>query len=302
MRRWRVLALALALGSGSACDRISELREKLLGSSGSADQEPMELTEARELYRAGQFQQAIQRLETFTQKERNSAQGFYYLGLSYMDAGGDSIDRASPMTPEEEKSLEAFNRALALNPRHALAAVGLGDLYFRRLPARRSRRRNSDPAQDPFQLAGDAYEKAVAIDPKLPEAQTGYAVWLERVGQTEEAEQAFKSAAAAAAPVPEKAPDIYIAYGRFLARQPGRMQEAVDQYELAQMFRQDDLELQGEIAALHTRVGQEYFDNEQYALAEQALNSAYELFPDKNHPEAQKAAATLKELRAIRAR
>ncbi len=302
MRRLRVLVLALALGSGSACDRIGELREKLLGSSGSADQEPAELAEAREHYQAGQFQQAIQRLEAFTQKERTSAEGFYYLGLSYMGIGGDPVDPASPMTPEEEKSLEAFNRALSLNPRHAPAAVGLGDLYFRRLPASRPRRRSSDPSQDPFQLAGDAYEKAVTIDPKLPEAQAHYAVFLERVGQMEEAEQAFKAAAAAAAPVPEKAPDIYIAYGRFLAGRPGRAQEAVDQYELAQMFRQDDLELQGEIAALHTRVGQEYFDNEQYALAEQTLNLAYQMFPDKNHPEAQKAAATLNELRAIRAR
>lgn len=303
MRRLGFLVLALTLGSGSACDRINELREKLLGSGRATSDEPPELKEARELYEAGELQQAIQRLEAYTQQEPTSAQGFYYLGLCHMSAARDNIDPSSPMTPEAEKSLEAFNRALSLNPRHALAAVGLGDLYYSHLPARKPRRRrDADPLQDFYELTEEAYRKAVAIDPKLPEAQTRYAVFLERVGQLEAAEQAFKAAAAAAAPVPEKAPDTYIAYGRFLAGRPGRLQDAVAQFELAQMFRQDDLELQAEIAALSVRAGQEYFDNEQYSLAEESLNTAYQMFPDKNHPEAQKAAAILEQLRTIRVR
>jgi hypothetical protein len=66
------------------------------------------------------------------------------------------------------------------------------------------------------------------------------------------------------------------------------------------MFRQNDLELRAEIATLRVRTGQEYFDNEQYSLAEESLNRAYEMFPDKNHPEAQKAAEILEQLRTIR--
>ena len=87
-----------------------------------------------------------------------------------------------------------------------------------------------------------------------------------------------------------------------MAGRKGRLQDAIDQYELAQMFREDDLEIQREIAVARAKMGQEYFRNEQYSLAEEALSAAYELFPDANDPEAQKAASTLQKLRGIRRR
>ncbi len=302
MRRVSVLVLLLALGSTLSCDRIEELKERFLGSGGAGDQEPAELKEARELIEAGQFQQAVPGLEAFVQQDPTSAQAFYYLGQCHLGLAGDEVNGSSPLTPEEEKSREAFNRALSLNPRHGLAAVGLGDLYARRVPSRRPRRRrNLEPSEDPYQLAMDAYQKAVTIDPKLPEGQMSYARFLARTGQLEEAEQAFRAAAEAAATIPEKAPDTYIAYGRFLTER-GRLQEAVDQYELAQMFRQEDQAVRRDIATLHTRMGLEYFENEQYALAEKSLNTAYQMFPDKNDPEAQKASTALQQLKSIRGR
>jgi tetratricopeptide (TPR) repeat protein len=262
----------------------------------------VELREARTAFEEGRLQDAIQRLEQYTAQDPTSAQGFYYLGLCYLSAAGQEVDASSPLGPEEVKSRDAFERALSLNPRHALASIGLGDLYDRRVPARRPRRRkNVDPSEDPHQLALTAYQNAVTIDPMLPEAQMHYARFLFKVQNLEEAEVAFKAAAEAAATIPEKAPDYYLAYGRFLV-DTDRIDEALDQYELAQMFRQDDLDIRRELAVAHARLGQKYFDNEQYSLAEQELTAASGMFPDPNDPEAQKAAATMQQLRRIRRR
>ncbi len=300
MRRVGFLMALMACGLNPACDQVDALKAKLFGTGDSANQEPAALTEAKAFLEAGQLDDAIQRLEQFTQSDPASAQGHYYLGLCYLEAAGKEADPSTPLTETEEKSRDAFQRALSLNPRHALASVGLGDLWARRASSRR--RRKVDPAEDPNRLSLEAYQKAVTIDPMLPEAQLHYARFLDRTGQLEEADQAYRAAAEAAAVIPEKAPDYYMTYGRFLAGRKGRLQDAIDQYELAQMFREDDLEIQREIAVVRARMGQEYFNNEQYSLAEQALSAAYELFPDKNDPEAQKAASTLQKLRGIRRR
>jgi hypothetical protein len=295
-----VLVLLLTV----SCDLVKQIQEKVTGGPGSSSPSSAgagtsELKEAIELYRSGQIDSARQRFEALVAANPSSADGFYYLGLCRMAAVPETVPPASPPLPEEESTLEAFNRALSLNPRHAQAAIGIGDLYSRRVPPGR-RRPAKDPTTDPYSLALEAYNKALTIDPRLPEAQYHFARFLERVGDLQQAEQAYKTAAEAAATIPEMAPDYYIHYARFLAGRSGREQEAIDQYGLARIYRSEDISLQREIAALYARMGQGYFENNQYSLAEETLKKAYAMFPDKGDPEAQKAEATLQELRAIR--
>jgi tetratricopeptide (TPR) repeat protein len=151
-------------------------------------------------------------------------------------------------------------------------------------------------------LAREAYQRAVTIDPKQPEAQRRYGRFLERLGQPEDAEAAYQAAVDAARADLDLAPVYYSAYGRFLASQPGRAEDAIDQLELAKMVRGEDPALQQEIAALYSRIGHEYFDDQHYSLAEQTLTKAYQMFPDKSDPEAQRTSSTLNRLRAIRGR
>ena len=110
------------------------------------------------------------------------------------------------------------------------------------------------------------------------------------------------SAVAAAQGDPDIAPEYYAAYGRFLASQPDRAEEAINQLELAQMVRGDAPQLRQEIAELYSRIGHQYFEEKRYSLAEQTLTKAYQMFPDKSHPEAQRTSGTLNQLRAIRGR
>jgi len=127
-------------------------------------------------------------------------------------------------------------------------------------------------------------------------------LFLERTGQLAEAEQAYRAAADAAAVVPETAPDHYLAYGKFLAGPADRLDEALDQFELAQMFRQDDLSIQQEMAMVHARIGLRHFEKQEYMLAQSELEDAVGMFPDPNIPEAQKATDALNQLRSIRRR
>ena len=166
----------------------------------------------------------------------------------------------------------------------------------------RRRRRRSEQEQDAESLALEAYQRAVTIDPKQPEAQRRFAGFLERVGQVEAAEAAHKAAVAAAQGNLDIAPEYYTAYGRFLASQQDREEEAINQLELAQMVRGDAPQLRQEIAELYSGIGHQYFEEQRYSLAEQTLTKAYQMFPDKSYPAAQETSSTLNQLRAIRGR
>lgn len=292
----------LAIGFLSACEQIEALRERYLPRDEAGSAVSSELAAAVDLYEAGEMRAAADQLETLVVVEPNEPDAFYYLGRCYLGLAGSGADPASELTPEEQQSLDAFNTALTLNPRHADAAMGVGDLYARRVPVERRRRRRSEQEQDAESLALEAYQRAVTIDPKQPEAQRRFAGFLERVGQVEAAEAAHKAAVAAAQGNLDIAPEYYTAYGRFLASQQDREEEAINQLELAQMVRGDAPQLRQEIAELYSGIGHQYFEEQRYSLAEQTLTKAYQMFPDKSYPAAQKTSSTLNQLRAIRGR
>jgi len=291
-----------AIGLLSACDQIEELKDRFLPGDDSGSEVASELAAAVELYEAGQARAAADRLEALIAVEPTHADPYYHLGRCYLALAGESTDPDAELSPEEQRSLDAFQTALTLNPRHAEASAGIGDLYARRVPEDARRRRRSEAAQEAESIALEAYQRAVTIDPKQPEAQRRFATFLERVGRAEEAEAAHKAAVAAAQSNPDIAPEYYAAYGRFLAAQPDRAEEAINQLELAQMVRGDAPQLRQEIAELYSRIGHQYFEEKRYSVAEQTLTKAYQMFPDKSHPEAQKTSTTLNQLRAIRGR
>jgi Tfp pilus assembly protein PilF len=293
-----LLGLALAT---PGCDRIQALKDQFLGSPKQEGAADPQLEAIRNLYQAGRYDEALSTIAGVIQSNPGSAEAFYYKGLCHLARAGEA-DLKAPLSEEEAAALEAFERALSINPRHAPSAIGIGDLYSRRVPARRRARSASDDPQDPFLLATAAYENAVGIDPKLPEAQLHHARFLERTGQLDPAEDAYKASVEAAAVVPEIAPDYYLAYGRFLAGPRDRLDAALEQFRLAQVFRADDAGIQQEIAIVYSRVGARHFDKQEYLLAEEALKKADSLFTDRSSPDAQKTAQILEQLRSIRRR
>lgn len=283
------------------CDRIEELKNQLMGSEKSEQGGDPELEAVKNLFEAGRYDEALSTVAAVIQSNPGSAEAFYYKGLCHLVRAGQ-VDPKAPLSEEEAAGLEAFDRALSINPRHAPSAIGIGDLHSLRVPARRRARAENDDPQDPFVLAATAYERAVGIDPKLPEAQQHYARFLERTGQLDLADSAYQASVEAAAVVPEIAPDYYLAYGRFLAGPRDRLDAALEQFQLAQMFRSDDAAIQQETAVVYGRVGVRHFEKQEYLLAEEALKKADALFTDRSSADAKKTAETLEQLRSIRRR
>lgn len=283
-------------------EHLKDLVNELVTESDGGPTEDPDTVAIRELYQSGQYDQALSRIAQVTSANPNHADAFYYKGLVHLARAGETSDPSLPLSEEEQMSLEAFERALSVNPRHALASVGIGDLYRRRIPTTRRRRAPEGEEEDPQALAAEAYQRAVTIDPKLPEAQHHYAQFLEQTGSMPEAEAAYRAAAEAAAVVPETAPDYYLAYGRFLAGPADRLDEALAQFELAAMFRQDDASIREQMAIVYSRIGSRHLEKQEYLLAEEALTRAQSLFPDPSLPEAQQTEAALAELRSIRRR
>lgn len=294
------LLLGLCL-SALGCDRIQALKDQLTGSPKPEGGSSPELGAVKNLYAGARYDEALQTVAAVIQSNPGSADAFYYKGLCHLARAGAADPKAS-LSEDEASSLEAFERALSINPRHALSAIGIGDLYGRRVQVKRRTRAASEDPQDPYVLAISSYEKAVTIDPKLPEAQQHYARFLERTGQLDAADGAYKASVEAAAVVPEIAPDYYLAYGRFLAGPRDQLDAALEQFQLAQVFRQDDPAIQQEIAIVHSRVGLRHLEKQEYLLAEETLKKADSLFTDRSSPDAQKTTAALQQLRSIRRR
>jgi tetratricopeptide (TPR) repeat protein len=301
MRMSRAL-ITLALGLSTAgCDRIEALKDQLTGAPKKEEGGDPQIEALKNLYESGRYDEAISTAAAIIQSDPGSAEAFYYKGLCHLARAGEP-DLKAPLSEDEAASLESFERALSINPRHALSAIGVGDLYSRRVPTRRRGKSSADNPEDPYVLALAAYENAIGIDPKLPEAQQHYARFLERAGQLDQADAAYKASVEAAAVVPEIAPDYYLAYGRFLAGPRDRLDGALEQFQLAQVYRADDPKIQQEIAVVHARVGIRHFEKQEYLLAEESLKKADALFTDRSSPDAQKTASTLGQLRSIRRR
>lgn len=292
-----VLALAIGL---SSCQQVQGLKESLLGGGEKVDTIAETSRAVETLLGAGQLDAALAKATELRQQNPNAAEGFYWTGRVHLTRIPMEIEADADPTQDEIASVDSFERALTINPRHALSAVGLGDLFSRRVRSSKSPP-GSDDSESPYALTRAAYEKAVTIDPALPEAQRRLAEFHDRTGSTEQAETAYRAAIDAAATIPEIAPECYLAYGRFLAV-GRRLDEALDQFELAAMFRQDDAEIQVEMAKVQWRIGDGHMRKNQYSLAQVALEKADRLFPDPTIDEAQKTSQALARLESIRGR
>ncbi len=278
---------------------MDDLKSRFMGSSSNASGEHAELEAVRALFEEGRFDEALANADRLIGNDPNLAEAHYYRGAAQLALLGEPGPKE--LSPEETRAVEALQRAVSLNPRHASSYVGLGDFYGRRVPSR-SHQDGGEEAEDPYSRALHSYRQAVTIDPSLARAQLHYGRFLARTGQVDLAEDAYLAAVKAAATVPEIAPDYYLAYGRFLAGPGGRMDEAQDQFELARMFRADDPAIQQELATIQAKIGLGHYKRQEFLLAQTILEEAVPMFPDPSIAVAQEAIQTLERLRSMRRR
>jgi len=142
-----------------------------------------------------------------------------------------------------EHARELFSRAIALDPKFAIAHAGLADccsylyLYWK-------------PTTDNLRLADSASRRAVVLDPKLAEAQVSRAVALSTLRNYPEAEEAFRLAI-------DIDPNLFEAhyfYGRACLAQ-GKYREAIAPLRSACKVRAEDYQAPAMLALAYTGLG-----------------------------------------------
>jgi eukaryotic-like serine/threonine-protein kinase len=198
----------------------------------------------------GNLDQAISALNGAVAADPEFALGFASLGEAYRLK--NQVD-PNPKWIEEARS--NLDRAVHLNDRLAGPYVSLGHLH------------NELAQRD---LALQEFQKALAINPRDPEALLGMAAVYDRMGRAADAEAAYKKAIALR-------PDYWDSYnslGNFYDEQ-GRYREAVAQYKKV-------IELTPDNAAAYSNLGAEYMsigDDASNQLAEEAFKKSIAIAP-----------------------
>jgi tetratricopeptide (TPR) repeat protein len=138
------------------------------------------------------------------------------------------------ITPESlARSKEYYEQAIALDPKFALAHIGLADYYLLLTAGA-----GVLPAHEAMPLVRAGAQKALALDPLLPDAHAMLGVVAGVYDYNwKEAERLFRLAMARD-PIP---PQIRQWYGYFYLRPMGRTEDAIEELELA--LQEDPLNL-----------------------------------------------------------
>ena len=184
------------------------------------------------LYNQGQFQQALERVQTLVQQFSTSAilfniQGAVLQGLGQIDRSIDAYKKAIAIKPDDadayynigvtlqdqgklEEAIEAYNNALAIKPDDADAYYNMGVTL---------------KDQGKLEEAIEAYNKTLAIKPDFAEAYNNMGNALRDQGKLEEAIKAYNKTLAIK-------PDFAEAYNNMgnALRDQGKLEEAIKAY------------------------------------------------------------------------
>ena len=200
--------------------------------------------------KAGNLDQAISALDNAVAADPRFALGYASLGEAYR-----LKNQVDPNPKWIEQANANLDRAVHLDDRLAGPYVSLGRLH-------------SKLAQ--HDLALQEFQKALAINPRDPDALIGTADAYERMGRAGDAEATYKKAIALR-------PDYWDSYnslGNFYDRQ-GRYPEAVAEYKKV-------IELTPDNATAYSNLGAEYTsfgDDASNKLAEEALKKSIQIAP-----------------------
>lgn len=116
------------------------------------------------------YNEAIVEAKTATEKDPQNFLGWYYLGQAYTGMMGITKDA-------DTLAIDAYKKAISLEPNYRLSYSGLGFVYFRL-------------AQ--YQNSLEYFKKATTLDPSYSEAYHYIGLSYQQLGNTEEARKAFE--------------------------------------------------------------------------------------------------------------
>jgi tetratricopeptide (TPR) repeat protein len=199
--------------------------------------------------------------------------------------------------PEELQALELFEKAVAAQPNHAGAHLGIADLLAphalrmtaaeraaarkRGVPlAKTSRRAQAEGPDASIDRVIGEYRLAVQADPGKAAAESFVQFCLDAY-RIDDADAAFQELMKR----DKEKPEPLVRYGDFLVKEKKDRERAITQYELALTWRPDDEATRLKIADLYIAMAAEHFAKREYATAEARLKSAQKYVADKQSPQ-----------------
>jgi tetratricopeptide (TPR) repeat protein len=271
--------------------------------TGSAPAATDPLTEARSLVEAGQFDEALARLQSNTEPE-----ALYLQGLAW----ARKAERAPLPTPvpgttsapewkrEEIRAIDFLERAVAARPDLSAAHLVLGQVLAPHALARAerdatgaaaARQRKGKALQAPsLPVEGpDAspervireYQRAAQADPTSKTPVEALIAFAARAGRVSDADSGFQELLKRE----KEKPEPFIAYGDFLRDKKQDVNGAIAQYRQALMWRPDDDATRGKIADIYIAMARAHVEAREYATADARLREAEKYVTDKSSPQ-----------------
>jgi tetratricopeptide (TPR) repeat protein len=261
------------------------------------------------------------------------AETLYQEGVSWARkaeaAPGPTPDPAAPgvvpeFKPEELRAIEAFEKAIATQPDHAGAHLGLADVLaphaIRRAEAARRAREAQEaaararprrgrtpppppptPSTEPVSLVDaspervlSAYQSAVGSDPGRGPVDRLIA-FANAIGRAEVADRGYQELLRR---VKESA-EPHVLYGDFLA-QRGDRDGAIDQYRQALIWNPHDEPTRIKLAEIYLARGIEYYDRQEFARAAAELRECQKYVTDRDSDLGRRLQKYLTRMREIR--
>jgi tetratricopeptide (TPR) repeat protein len=238
-------------------------------------------------------------------------------------AKGAPLPGASEFKPEERRAVDLLERAVAVRTELAPAHLALAQVlaphairfHEREQEAQAARQREAAARRRPGHAPPEAlptpepgvdyspervareYTLAMRGDPSRPpvEALIAFAV---KTGRLDDAEVGYQELIRR---VKESGEPLAL-YGDFLARDKKDPVAAIEQYRQALIWSPDDDATRSKLANIFLTRGVDYFNQQQYAMAEAQFAEAAKYIPDRSSPQGQVLTEHQAKLREIRVR
>ena len=296
-----LLALSvLALG----CDK-PPLPGKQQTSSGSGQAAtaalPPAVQEGKALMDKGQLDAALAKLQELP----DDPIGLYYQGVINVRRGLAAPLPDTGFRAEDKQAAQLFERAITAKPEFAAAHFTLAEVLLpytlqRHAPSKRKHPRQPSPAPDDPDVSPDrvarAYQAAVQYDKTSRAPIDALMKFAREMKRPDDADMAYREVLLR----DKESAEPHMAYGDFLAKEKKDRLKAIEQYQLALVWKPQDPTPKDRICDVYVDWAQEHLDKGEFANADARLRDAQKFVTAKTTPQAERMRELQGKLAAIR--
>jgi len=289
----RALSATALLILTSGCDKLPLPGKKdPAPSAAPVAAAPRPIADGKALMDQGQFDAALAKLQELP----DDPVGLYYQGLIHVRRGAATPMPEAGFRDEDKLAAQCFEKAIAAKPEFAGAHFALAEMLFpyaqRRHAAPAAGKRRGpkpptpapdDPDASPERIAR-AYQAAVANDKTSKASLDALLRFSKEMKRPEAAEPVYLEMLAR----DKESAEPHVAYGDFLVNEKKDRLKAIEQYQLALVWKPQDLAPKEKICQIYVDWAAEHFAKDENANADARLRDAQKNLPSPDSPQAQR--------------